>query len=223
MIHIKSKKVTNTCFWCACSEVARLTMDEGSREEQCSAFSAIFCSVARIQDRVYMARGIYEEAGFEDKNHAFCVVAHDSSQSFYLSVIECVTPVLVMHDKTAEECKFLQKKLADVYAAQKTPLIVHNKEIMQKLYKHVVWVGKYIVFEVMRLDSGPPFVSLGAGCYYPYRGKHLSFLPSFCTRITDCTCANRACLYFVSVAKKLVPCAFFQNGSPSTMQAFRKL
>ena len=159
---------------CACSEVARLAMDEGCREDECSAFSAIFCSVARIQDRVYMARGIYEEARFEDKNHAFCVVAHDSSERFYLSVIECVTPVLVMHDKTAEECKFLHEKLAEVYAAQKTPLIVYNKEIMRKLYKHVVWVGKYIVFEVMRLDSGPAFVSLGAGCYYPYRGKTLS-------------------------------------------------
>ena len=113
-------------------------MDDGYREDENCAFSAIFCDVARIQGRVYMAQGIYEEVEFEDINHAFCAVAHESRKCFYLFVIECVSPVLVMHDKTPSECKYLHQKLAEVYVAKKKSLMVYNKEIMRNLYKHKI-------------------------------------------------------------------------------------
>ena len=89
-------------------------MDDGYREDENCAFSAIFCDVARIQGRVYMAQGIYEEVEFEDINHAFCAVAHESREYSYLFVIGCVFSVLVMHAKPPSECKYLHQKLAEV-------------------------------------------------------------------------------------------------------------
>jgi len=137
----------------------------------------VFCNASMIDNTPYMARGIYVDGQGIDQNHTFCAIGHRYDGCYSFSIIECVTSILVLNEKTTVECKRIEKAIASKYDTL-TPMHVLNKEEMQKKYKYILWVGQYMVFECIQIQ-GPSeapnnaYISFGASSYYEYTGAYL--------------------------------------------------
>ena len=131
----------------------------------------VFCNASMIDNTPYMARGIYVDRKGNDENHTFCVIGHNSNTGYMFSVIECVSSVLVLNNKSVDECMLTQHAFANKYGNH-TPMHVQNKETMQKQYKHILWVGPYMVFEcIQTTGTNKAYISFGAGSYLEYTGE----------------------------------------------------
>jgi len=177
----------------------QMAQGEYTSEENASpkAMTDVFCSTSMMQNTPYMARGIYEDDDCNDQNHTFCVIGHERRRTFFFSVVECVTPVLVLNVRTREKCLQRQRAFAKNYGT-KSPMHVMNKEMMALRYKHILWVGPYMVFEcVAKNGRRAAFISFGAGSYKEYTGA-LCCVVRGCVRVVcgayfACivtTCAN---------------------------------
>ena len=134
------------------------------------AMADVFCSTSMLQNTPYMARGIYEDESGVDQNHTFCVIGHERGRNFFFSVVECVTPILVLNVRGKEQCKQRQDAFANHYG-NKTQMHVMNKKMMSQRYKHILWVGPYMVFECIAASgSKHAYISFGAGSYQNYTG-----------------------------------------------------
>jgi len=72
--------------------------------------------------------------------------------------------------RTREKCLQRQRAFAKNYGT-KSPMHVMNKEMMALRYKHILWVGPYMVFEcVAKNGRRAAFISFGAGSYKEYTG-----------------------------------------------------
>ena len=148
-------------------EIDSQTQSRGEQMDRSSTFPKamqdVFCNASMMQNKVYMARGIYEDPNGRDQNHTFCVIGHQRGREFYFSVIECVAAILIFHDKTLEECQHTQKEFAKNYGA-KTQLHVMNKKMASERYKHILWVGPNMVFECIGpTQTHAAYLSFGAG------------------------------------------------------------
>ena len=141
----------------------------------------VFCDTSLLQNTPYMARGIYEDDDDHDQNHTFCAIAHEHGSNFFFSIVECVTPVLVLQERTIADCQHRQTEFMNSYGS-KNQLHVLNKKIMSKRYKHILWIGPYMVFEcVAACATKHAYISFGAGSYQMYTGEQCVFLPfKFC-------------------------------------------
>jgi len=147
--------------------------DEESAYPKCMA--DVFCSTSMLQNTPYMARGIYEDDDGNDQNHTFCAIGHECGNDFSFSIVECVTPILVLRERSSDDCQHRQNEFAYNYGT-KTPMHVLNKQMMAKRYKHILWVGSYMVFEcIAATESNHAYISYGAGSYYTYSGKSTPF------------------------------------------------
>jgi len=130
----------------------------------------VLCSTSMLQNTPYMARGIYEDESGADQNHTFCVIGHERGRNFFFSVVECVTPILVLNVSGKEQCKQRQDAFANNFG-NKTQMHVMNKKMMAQRYKHILWVGPYMVFECIAASgSKHAYISFGAGSYQNYTG-----------------------------------------------------
>ena len=142
--------------------------------------NSVFCNVSMIDNTPYIARGIFVDTASNDNNHTFCVIGHKTNESYHFSVVECVTCLVVLNNKNDEECRMTERVLADTYG-YKTQIHVMNKEQMRLKYKHILWVGPYMVFECIAADkTRPAHISFGAGSYYDYTRE---FVMCFCCLI----------------------------------------
>ena len=133
----------------------------------------VFCNTSMIENTPYMARGIYVDTEGKDQNHTFCAIGHNNNQCFSFSIIECVTSILVLNNTSEAQCKQTERALMDKYG-RCTPLHVVNKDVMRKKYKHILWVGQYMVFECIPAKAlQKAYISFGAGSYYKYTGESL--------------------------------------------------
>jgi hypothetical protein len=149
-----------------------MAQGEYTNEENTSpkAMTDVFCSTSMMQNTPYMARGIYEDDDCNDQNHTFCVIGHERGRTFFFSVVECVTPILVLNVRTRAQCMQRQRAFAKNYGTT-SRMHVMNKETMALRYKHIMWVGPYMVFEcVAKSGKRPAFISFGAGSYKNYTG-----------------------------------------------------
>ena len=138
--------------------------------------NSVFCNVTMIDNTPYIARGIFVDAAGNDNNHTFGVIGHKTNESYHFSVVECVTCVVVLNNKNDEECKMTERVFAETYAYN-TPIHVMNKEQMRLKYKHILWVGPYLVFECIATDNTrPAHISFGAGSYYDYTREFIMFI-----------------------------------------------
>jgi len=136
----------------------------------------VFCNTSMIENTPYMARGIYVDAAGKDQNHTFCAIGHNNNQCFSFSIIECVTSILVLNNTSEAQCKQTEQALIAKYG-RCTPLHVVNKDAMRKRYKHILWVGQYMVFECIAASAlEKAYISFGAGSYFKYTGECLSAL-----------------------------------------------
>jgi len=134
------------------------------------AMNDVFCNTSMMQNTVYMARGIYEDKGV-DQNHTFCVIGHERARDFHFSVVECVDAVLILNHKNDDECRHTEHEFAKKYG-NVTKMHVTNKAQAAKRYKHILWVGPYMVFEcIAATDTKAAYISYGAGSYFTYTGK----------------------------------------------------
>jgi len=134
------------------------------------AMTDVFCSISMLQNTPYMARGIYEDDDGVDQNHTFCVIGHEHGRKFFFSVVECVTPILVLNVPSGAQCAQRQRAFANNYGT-KSQMHVMSKEMMALRYKHILWVGPYMVFEcVAKSGNQASFISFGAGSYKDYTG-----------------------------------------------------
>lgn len=85
-----------------------------------------FCNATMLQNTTYIARGIYEDGQGNDQNHTFSVIGHEHGQSYHFSVIECVAPIFIFHDKTDQECEHIKQEFAKNYGIR-TKMHVTNK------------------------------------------------------------------------------------------------
>ena len=89
------------------------------------------CGVFGITSCFYMARGIYHDPNPDDGNeaetsqqhestgnHTFGVVAHTVAACFHFLVIECVSAVLILHDKEGSECRSQHYRCSFVFICQ---------------------------------------------------------------------------------------------------------
>jgi len=133
----------------------------------------VFCNTSMIENTPYMARGIYVDADGKDQNHTFCAIGHNHNQYFSFSIIECVTSILVLNNTSEAQCKQSEQALIGKYG-RCTPLHVVNKDTMRKKYKHILWVGPYMVFECIAASVlEKAYISFGAGSYFNYTGECL--------------------------------------------------
>jgi len=124
-----------------------------------------------IDNTPYMARGIYVDAQGNDQNHTFCAIGHKYNGCYSFSIIECVTSILVLNSTSQAQCTQIEQAFAVKYGHE-TPMHVVNKETMQKKYKHILWVGQYMVFECIAAQNlEKSYISFGAGSYFEYTGK----------------------------------------------------
>jgi len=138
--------------------------------------NSVFCNVSMIDNTPYIARGIFVDAAGNDNNHTFGVIGHKTNECYYFSVVECVTCLVVLNNKNDEECKMTERVFADAYKYN-TPIHVMNKEQMRLKYKHILWVGPYLVFECIATDNTrPAHISFGAGSYYDYTREFIMFI-----------------------------------------------
>ena len=130
--------------------------------------NSVFCKVSMINNTSYIARGILVDTTSNDNNHTFCVIGHKTNESYHFSVVECVTCLVVLNNKKDEESRMTEQIFANTYGYN-TQIHVMNKEQMRLKYKHILWVGPYIVFECIATDNTrPAHISFGAGSYYDY-------------------------------------------------------
>jgi len=130
--------------------------------------NSVFCNVSMIDNTPYIARGIFVDNAGKDNNHTFCVIGHKTNACYHFSVVECVTCLVVLNNKKDEECRMTERVFADTYRYG-TKIHVMNKEQMRLKYKHILWVGPYMVFECIATDNKrPAHISFGAGSYYDY-------------------------------------------------------
>jgi len=77
----------------------------------------IFGDISKSSLSIYMARGIYVDAGQHDQNHTFSVARHSSENHCSFSIIENVLPTFVLNIKENQcetvRTQFLQKTHPD--------------------------------------------------------------------------------------------------------------
>jgi len=149
-------------------------MDDEGAYPKC--MGDVFCSTSMLQNTPYMARGIYEDDDGKDQNHTFCAIGHERGNDFFFSIVECVTPILVLQEHTSDDCEHRQNEFAHNYGTR-TQMHVLNKTMMAKRYKHILWVGSYMVFEcIAATESKHAYISYGAGSYHTYSGESIYLL-----------------------------------------------
>jgi len=148
------------------------------------AIRGVFGADTDITSCFHMARGIYHDANPDDGNeaktsqqpentgnHTFGVVAHTVAACFHFSVIECVSAVLILHDKEGSECEHLADAFQDRMQSLHTNLDVINDDEAAEAYRHVLWMGTYMVFEYTkcrRNNADEMLLSYGAATYRTY-------------------------------------------------------
>jgi len=154
----------------------------------------VFDQRCSITHQLYMARGIYhpEDTGdgcltedsvpepedATDGNHTFGVVAHTVANTFYFSVMECVSAVLVLRSedeaRNTSVCNIFNAEIQRALP-ESTPLTyldVMSTQQAASMYKHVFWVDEYMVFEYapcIREGRTEMLLSFGAATYHQYR------------------------------------------------------
>jgi len=133
----------------------------------------VFAAISSLTSCVYIARGVYyDEELDKDGNHTFCVVGHTGKDNYHFSIVECVSAVLIIHNKDDAACAVIGETFENALSEQKTPLAVLNKTSAAHCYKHILWVDMYMVFEYVHDPHYPGgremLLSFGAASYFDY-------------------------------------------------------
>jgi len=148
------------------------------------AVRGVFGADTDITSCFYMARGIYHDPNPDEGseaeppqqhestgNHTFGVVAHTVAACFHFSVVECVSAVLILHDKKGSECEHMADAFQHRMKSLQTNLDVINEDEAAEAYRHVLWMGTYMVFEYTkcrRNNADEMLLSYGAATYQTY-------------------------------------------------------
>jgi len=85
----------------------------GERSNAVIFLNNVFGNISKSSLRIYMARGIYVDAGQHDQNHTFSVARHSFENHCSFSIIENVLPTFILNIKDSQcetvRTQFLQK------------------------------------------------------------------------------------------------------------------